>query len=770
VLIKKQIKAARIKGSDKEIPDRIELQGETRIKANGAGNEKITLYANSGKPMRLEGFFNPVIIDMEGARFDKNTTPIIADHRTHLRIGHSTSQVIAKAGQTRKFDGKTIEGPFIGATGVRSSNSRVANGYVRDAKAGYPFQVSVGADIIDAFYVEEDAKVRVNGKSYKGPLIVASKTRIRELSITVLGADSDTSAQLAARAQLRRLSKMTFAAYCKKLGKDPKTLSAKAKSRLMASWQRLKAKKDEGGTATRTSPKEKKVKANKAKTRIAASRNERTPAQQRLSGKNRIAAYRNKIANDQDRIDQINAVMGRFPDVKTVSIDGKDRPVAKVRAKAIKDGWTPEKFELLCHRADLPTAPNVPAIHKKDSKIDGLCLQASILRYAGIPNAEVNKVNGIKYGLESMFKPEVLERSHDKKYNTGGSIQAMLDMQIKAAGKYYAGSNRGDGDFIRCAHEAWSTVQASGFSTLNITNVLENVMHKSTLAAFNAVEALWPFLCGRKPLNDFKTHSLYRLDPEGSFRKVAQDGMLKHVGMTDTKKTISAETYGCMITIDRKTIKNDDLGVILERARSIGSLGGQRIEESVMVLLLSNPSSFFSSGNGNLQSSGGGSALSLTSLEIARQAFRNQVINGKPVGVSPRIMLVGTALETTAGKIWGEEKLSATGDTDALVFTNNPFKGLYRPYVSPYLNNTSITDQDGAAISGQSATQWYLFADPSAPQGSALVIGFVDGRETPFFDESETEFSVPGGIQFRAYLDWGVAMHIHQLAYKSPGA
>jgi hypothetical protein len=101
---------------------------------------------------------------------------------------------------------------------------------------------------------------------------------------------------------------------------------------------------------------------------------------------------------------------------------------------------------------------------------------------------------------------------------------------------------------------------------------------------------------------------------------------------------------------------------------------------------------------------------------------------------------------------------------------NNQFVGLYRPVISPYLNNTSITDQDGKPITGQSDTQWYLFANPGAPQGSALVVGFLNGRTTPFFDEAETSFSVPGGIQMRSYYDFGVAMHVPQMSLKATGA
>jgi hypothetical protein len=195
---------------------------------------------------------------------------------------------------------------------------------------------------------------------------------------------------------------------------------------------------------------------------------------------------------------------------------------------------------------------------------------------------------------------------------------------------------------------------------------------------------------------------------------------------------------------------------------------------------LSNPGAFFSSTLGNLIT-GAASALNQTGastpatpagLDYARRQFRNQVINGYPIGISPRYMLGGTSMETQMYQLWKQETFAVAGVSGSISWNlnDNEFQGLYRPIISPYLNNTALTDDNGNAISGQSNTMWYLFCDPGLPQGSALVIGFLDGRDQPFFDQADTQFNVPGGMQFRAYLDWGVAMNVYQLALQSAGA
>lgn len=746
-----------------KIPQNLTLEGSLDFEAAaGEGAEAkdntFTLVANTGKPMTVAGFPYPVVMDIAGASFDKKKTPVIADHDTAKRIGHTTEQAIIPEGGEAKVAGRSYKGPVIVAQGLVSSSMGIAQGFVADAKKGFPFQVSVGATILDGFVVAEGEKVQVNGKTWKGPLIVAKRSNIRELTVCVLGADNNTSAIAAQEANntLLELFAMNFEDFVRSMGLDPATLTADAKAKMEAHFhahQKLTA--NGGGNVNAGEPDE----------------DEEDNAGAAVNARKKIRA---SIAAEEDRVDQIKATANEFEDVAKVQWGGKELTLSAAKKRAITDGADPRDFRLACLQAALPTGGGVssgPAIHVVSKDLAPAALEAAILRVAGVTMRGTNKASGKEYGVETMFKPEVLEASHGSQYRVS-SISALFDLQIRATGGFYGGLDRTGSDFFAATVKAYQAViNASGFSTLNVVNVLENVMNKAAFVGFAGVEAVWPFICGRRNLTDFRPHALYRLDFNGSFRKVAADGELKHISMTDSKKTIQADTYGAMVCIDRKTMKNDDLGEIVAKALGIGTLGGSRIEESVFVTFLANAGSFFGAGNANYLS-GAGSALSVTSLNDARQKFRDQVVNGKPISVSPRILLTGTTLETTANRLWAEERTEVGGgNTDTgQVFVNNPHKGLYRPYVSGYMNNTGILDQDGNAISGQSATKWALLGDPNAPQGSAISIGFMDGRDTPFFDQAETQFNVPGGLQMRAFLDWGVALHVPQLGVLSAGA
>jgi hypothetical protein len=181
---------------------------------------------------------------------------------------------------------------------------------------------------------------------------------------------------------------------------------------------------------------------------------------------------------------------------------------------------------------------------------------------------------------------------------------------------------------------------------------------------------------------------------------------------------------------------------------------------------LSNPSNFFHANNSNLMTE----VLGMDGITEAEETFLNQVDpNGKPILVSPKVLLVPTTLKVTADNLYADNTLDtmALDSNDAVAFARNPHKGKYPPKSSPYLNNTSITDQDGKALSGQSDTAWYLFADPRVR--AAIAVGLLNGNRVPVLESDETDFNTLG-MQWRAYHDFGVGVEDPKAAVKSTGA
>src|SRR5262249_45544209 len=66
------------------------------------------------------------------------------------------------------------------------------------ADNGFPWQASIGADVQRQEFVDAGAQVKVNGRTFSGPLTVVRASTLREISFVPLGADASTSATVGA--------------------------------------------------------------------------------------------------------------------------------------------------------------------------------------------------------------------------------------------------------------------------------------------------------------------------------------------------------------------------------------------------------------------------------------------------------------------------------------------------------------------------------------------------------------------------------------------
>ena len=65
----------------------------------------------------------------------------------------------------------------------------------------YDWQLSIGADVIEAVDVPDGEERTVNGRILKGPILLVTKSKLCEVSVVAVGADSDTHLRIAASFQ-----------------------------------------------------------------------------------------------------------------------------------------------------------------------------------------------------------------------------------------------------------------------------------------------------------------------------------------------------------------------------------------------------------------------------------------------------------------------------------------------------------------------------------------------------------------------------------------
>jgi hypothetical protein len=480
---------------------------------------------------------------------------------------------------------------------------------------------------------------------------------------------------------------------------------------------------------------------------------ETTPAQKVEDHKPVIAALEATTKQQAAEIDrltresrgnQFNQIVARYkvaslPQPIVAKLDTK---ADSLRQEFIDGKVTADKVELDIIKASQPEPgtfqPWSGPIHSKPNDLNPAAIEASLLRSNGWGETELAK----------HFKPNDIEAALgvDYRYATIGSVMDALIGQRKLAL-----NDRKSNDFIRAGLRADADIRASGFSTVSLSGILGNVANKEMLRGYTAVETTWSRFCKVRSVNDFKAHTAYRMDFKGAYKKIGPDGEIKHATLGEGSVSLQADTYGTMIALTRQMIINDDLNAFSELPAQLGRAAAIRLEEAVYVLLLANAGSFFATGNGNYFE-GAATNLQMSSLTTAEQMFLNFVdSNNKPVLVSPKLLLVGTALKATAEDLYKGATLVGGSST---VINRNPHEGKYTVVVSPYMNNTSIKDQDGAAISGQSATKWLLLAEAS--DRAVVHVGFLRGNQTPTIESADTDFNTLG-MQWRSYHDFGVA-------------
>ena len=688
------------------------LMASFQIEAAAPGTEsggapvlpKFRMVAYTGGPMRIAGWRYPVVVDLAGLAIPSQNRPIRFGHDASTGVGH-TDAIRVEAGQ-------------LVATGVVSRDTAAAKEIVVSSKNGFPWQASIGASVEEFEFVKDNQKVIVNGRTFDGPVNVVRKATLGEISFVDLGADGNTSAHVAAAssaqnpAQAKETSIMegNASTSATQTQANPQTASPAAPASAAPSAPPVQASAPAQGAPAAHEPTADQVRADA------------------LVETNRITAIRKLCAP---------AAPG-------------GRHFADIEAKAIAEGWDATKTELEVLRASRPRVPQATAVPgapmgfaiSGPGAVNQDVLEAACLLSAGIAKPEDH------------CDAQHLEAA-SKRFRHGIGLQELL-LEAALANGYHGHSFRSDPHTImRLAFASRDQIQA-GWSTIDIGGILSNVANKFLLEGFFSVERVWRNICAVRNVSDFKTVTSYRLIGTDQYEQVSPGGELKHGTLGNETYSNKADTYGLMLSIDRRDVINDDLGAITTVPRKLGRGSGLKINDVFWTIFLNN-AAFFAAGNKNYLS-GAATALGIDALSAAEQTFLDQVdSDGKPIGVMPAIMLVPTALSALGTQLFKSVEIrDTTANTKTPIA--NPHQGKFRAEVSRYLGNTKYT--------GNSQKAWYLLSDPN--DLPVIEVAFLNGNESPTIESAEADFNVLG-VQMRGYHDFGVAMQDPRGGVKSKG-
>lgn len=396
-----------------------------------------------------------------------------------------------------------------------------------------------------------------------------------------------------------------------------------------------------------------------------------------------------------------------------------------IMAEAVRDGWTAERAELACLKAEKAEAERAAAQRKVEaSRAEAPAIvdlkaaaprDAKTVAAAACMGAAMSERN-----LAAQFKGVDLDAAHDL------GVKSLSDVFAAFGFPYRRGDVAGTEKALRAA-----------FSGSQIPNVLSDVAHKFALAGFGAVGDEWTQISRAIPVTDFKAVKGVRLVMGGLLKPLAKGGELQHVDLADEARSIQAATKGSIVGITREDLINDDLGVLSAVPERFGQMAGRTINKDVFGALSTTAGDYGASTSG---------ALSLDTLAAAYAlAMGIRDANGDPIGPMPNKILCSPTNLITARGIYQLERITIGSKS----YVDNTMRNLLEPLSSPYLSGTA----------------YWLFNDAFP----LVDVAFLNGVQAPVVETANADFNQLG-IQMRCYFDYGVAAGELKAACYSTGA
>lgn len=668
-------------------------------------NPRFALSAYNGGPMRVDGWRAPVVVDLQGLSVAAQKLPVYCNHEQTVEC------LLGQTGQITVSEGRLAAGGDI------TGRSQTCQAVMAHSANGFEWQASIGASVDQNEFLADGKTAIVNGRSVSGPVNIARKSTLGEISFVALGADTSTSARIAAKAAQENAI-MEFAQWLKaEFGLDAAGLDADQTAKFTAKYEAAKKQGtgDQGpGAGATVSPPVKAADAGAAPP---------------VAPPDPVADLRARTANEYDRIGKLQTLAAKHP---------------TVLAQAIREGWDEPRTTTEVKLADLQAsrAPGAPAVH------GGYALTAKAIEAAACMSCGISDE---KLAKDRTYGEQVVEAARRLPRYMGPS--GIMELCARMEGIDLPVDRRSN-DWIRAA-----------FSTTSLSNLLSNLQNKLLLEGYNSVEQTWRLICRKGPLNDYKVHTRIRLVSDMIFEKLGQDGEIKHGKLDEQPYTIQGDIYAKMLSLTQKMIVNDDLSALQDQPMQLGIGAADAINDAVWTAFLANLTTFFPVNNSQLNYiSGAATALCFDSIgQLYGQFLKQTKPNGRPLGVRPEILLVPAELEMKALQLVQSQFLmpalvSASGPAGGNP-QDNIFAKKFQVAASAYLSNS--------AYPGYSATAFYMLTPPTRLH--LLEVGFLNAQEMPVVERAETDFDTLG-IQFRGFFAFGVGTGEYRAGAMSKGA
>lgn len=682
-----------------------------RIKAaDGSGKRRFSLEAYTGEPMSIWPWEDPVVIELDSIDLSNQRIPALYDHRSTAEC------IVGQVESIRLQDGKLVaEGVFTPTDAPLEMN--YCKQVLDRADAGYQWQVSVGGNPGQVERVQSGQTITVNGRRYEGPLYVARKLQLREVSFVVLGGDRLTTAVVSRNKSIKGAT-MSFEEWLVSIGFDDQTsLSEIQRTNLQLLYNEEYAEEDEEENAT--NPEEGVIAEEEKKEEDVIAQEEEK--EEVMPTNARAKKRKINAAHVMARVKTITRLCEEYGNPKIKASSGKK---VKLLSHAIENNWSVDrvKTELLALKRSSREAG--PAIivksHEKSCTVQSL--QGAILLRAGLPldhKAFTNSVQAIalklpqwlRSGINDANRNRIMEEAH--KYSDMSAVDLCREA-LRLEGKTVP-TNRSE------------MIQAA-FSGSNLANIFTTNVNAILLASYLEAPDTTMSWTKEAEVADFKTQERIRVEVGDGLSKLPRGGTADDASFADALESYKIARYAKRFQIDEQDIIDDMLGAISDTPLRLGQAAARLRPDLVYSILLSNPTltatgrALFNTTDGNLGSS---SALSAATLKSAIAAINKIQENGANLNLTATHLIVPPALRFVAKELIASTAIVIAGTAGSVTErgTANTLADENLQLVSDARLENGVVDPATETSNAGSSTTWYL----ASVMAHTIEVGYLRG-------------------------------------------
>ncbi len=306
--------------------------------------------------------------------------------------------------------------------------------------------------------------------------------------------------------------------------------------------------------------------------------------------------------------------------------------------------------------------------------------------------------------------------------------------------------------------EVAGKIMRSGHTTSDFPYIMANVASKRLQMAYEAAPQTFRPIVNETTLPDFKTTSVVAMSDAPGFVQKLEGAEYTYGTVGESREQYALATYGRAIRFTEEMLINDDLRAFDRIVTMFGRSAANFESDLVWGIITANAAlsdsvALFHADHGNLVTAG---AITIANLGAAKAAMRKQKSlapstdeDGQLLNLEPRYLAVPAELETVALQY-----------TRAATIANDP------AYDNVHAGMTPIIEPRLASLSGGSADDWYLFADP----GDVDTIDFasLEGEQGPVIQQVE-DFDTDS-IKLKARLRRAAKAIDYRGMVKNPGS